>query len=202
MLFRSYTNNPSPIYFAKCPSKRRMTVAQVSRYAWMTMRNSSGSSCCESTVEPTRSQNITVSCRRSATVSSEFWVSSFEFFDFLFSFAFSLLPFDFCLLIFDLLVSAVPHFPQNFAAGRISWPQLGQTCASFVPHSSQKFIPGGFSTPQFRQRIQLLYCIAGRWTRRSTSLKVSSQLLVVSLWLAPFGRFIAYGLWSEPCAIA
>ena len=64
------------------PSKRRMTVAQVSRYAWMTSRSSSGSSCVERAVEPTRSQNITVSCRRSAAVSSEFGVGgsgSFQF---------------------------------------------------------------------------------------------------------------------------
>src|SRR5712692_8096335 len=59
------------MYFARCPSKRRMTVAQVSRYAWMTTRSSSGSSCVERVVDPTRSQNITVNCRLSASGRAE-----------------------------------------------------------------------------------------------------------------------------------
>src|SRR6266704_2565563 len=48
------------------PPYLRTIAATPSRYAAMISRRSSGSSCAASAVEPTRSQNITVSWRRSA----------------------------------------------------------------------------------------------------------------------------------------
>src|SRR5712692_3745560 len=48
-----------------------MTSALTRWYSRTTSRSSSGSSCSESAVEPTRSQNITVNWRRSAEVSLE-----------------------------------------------------------------------------------------------------------------------------------
>jgi hypothetical protein len=100
---------------------------------------------------------MTVNCRLSATVSSEFRVPSSEFCDFLFSFAFSFLPFDFCLLPFDLLVSAVPHSLQNLALPGFSIPQDPQRYTSEAPHSLQNFAPSRFSNSQLEQRMLLLY---------------------------------------------
>src|SRR4029453_6610890 len=56
---------------ATCPSKRVITSEQTCWYARTMSRYSSGSSWLESRVESTRSQNITVSWRRSASGGEE-----------------------------------------------------------------------------------------------------------------------------------
>src|SRR5579884_617714 len=42
-----------------------------------------------------------------------------------------------------LVASGVPHSMQNFALGRLTVPQFGQTTRRF-PHSRQNFAPTGF----------------------------------------------------------
>ena len=59
---------PSPIYFATNPPKRRTVSATHFWYAEIISRISSGSIRAESAVEPTKSENITVTCRRSASL--------------------------------------------------------------------------------------------------------------------------------------
>jgi len=54
------------MYLATKSSSRSMTLAQALQHAPMTARISSGSSRADSAVEPTRSANMTVSCRRAA----------------------------------------------------------------------------------------------------------------------------------------
>src|SRR5712691_8427873 len=109
-----------------------MMVAQVARYAWMTSRSSSGSSCSERAVEPTRSQNITVNWRRSAEVSLESRVWGLE------SGVVFLLAFcPFAPLLPCLPMRGVPQAGQNLAVGLTSCPQLGQARTRAVPHSSQ-----------------------------------------------------------------
>src|SRR5262245_19082021 len=141
------------MYLARYPAKQRITVAQVSRYAWITMRNSSGSSCSDSAVEPTRSQNITVSCRRSASGTAHSLLRAASNPD--------------CVgwLFCDRggaaaagSLRATPHSPQNLAVGRTCWPQLGQAHTSLVPLSSQNFSPSQFSNPHLWHCMPLPYC--------------------------------------------
>lgn len=61
-----YARTPSPSSFVTWPSLTLTAVATLSWYLLMSVRSSSGSSLCESSVELARSQNITVSWRRSA----------------------------------------------------------------------------------------------------------------------------------------
>src|SRR6516162_262955 len=68
-------STPSPMYLAIKPSDPPTISATVRWYAAMISRRSSGSSCAESAVEPTRSQNITVNCRRAAAISMTSWHS-------------------------------------------------------------------------------------------------------------------------------
>src|SRR2546428_1411801 len=125
-----------------------MTSALRRWYARTTARHSSGSSCSESAVEPTRSQNMTVNWRRSAPrtsrTESRVWG----------------------------LVSGgwrgVPHSAQNLACGGFSTSQLGQRCLSEPPHSMQNLAPSRFSVPQAAQRIQLpLYPLCPWWGKRA-----------------------------------
>src|SRR5215472_6730077 len=103
----------------------------------MTSRKSSGSSRADSSVEPTRSQNITVSWRRSAlsvrgavdTAARAGPATS---------------PIGF------------PQPPQNFAAGSFSNPQAGHAEGSGAPHWAQKRLVAVFSALQLGQRIQTL----------------------------------------------
>jgi hypothetical protein len=100
----------------------------------MTSRKSSGSSRAESAVEPTRSQNITVSCRRSApsarrgagTAAGAGAATS---------------------------PIGLPQPPQNLAAGSFSKPQAGQGDGNGAPHSAQKRLAAAFSAVQLGQRI-------------------------------------------------
>src|SRR5258706_8588908 len=100
----------------------------------MISRTSSGSSCDESAVEPTRSQNITVSSRRSAlsmrggagTIVGAGAATS---------------PSD------------LPQPPQNLAVGSFWNPQAGQGDGSGDPHWAQKRLVAAFSTMQLGQRI-------------------------------------------------
>src|ERR1700738_5247199 len=96
---------------------------------------SSGSSRTERAVELTRSQNITVSCRRSAhapagtmcgvgTTGVAAVGSSL------------------------LAVSLLPHAGQNFAPDRMVAPQDGHRPGTEAPHSSQTLLSSGMSAGQ------------------------------------------------------
>src|SRR5262249_15835869 len=107
----------------------------------MTSRKSSGSSCDDRAVEPTRSQNITVSWRRSAPLARG--------------------PGD---TVNGTEVAAtspigLPQPPQNFDAGSFSKPQAGQWNGSGAPHLAQKRLVAAFSAMHFGQRI---WCPQGR----------------------------------------
>src|SRR6516164_4853042 len=101
----------------------------------MTSRKSSGSSRDDRGVEPTRSQNITVSWRRSAVsvrgggdgAGGAGAVAS---------------------------PTGFPQPPQNFAVGSFSKPQAGQGEGSGAPHWAQKRRVAAFSTMQLGQRIR------------------------------------------------
>src|SRR5215468_4981289 len=94
----------------------------------MISRMSSGSRRAERAVEPTRSQNMTVSWRRSAEAEG-------------------------CLLCamssagFAGLsaVSALPHFEQNLAPARLVAPQEEQRTGRAAPHVSQNLLSSGIS---------------------------------------------------------
>src|SRR5262249_42851061 len=128
------------------------------------VRSSSGSSCCESAVEPTRSQNITVNCRRSASAEGggvAFLARS--------------APLRLRLLAGAGLPSvfrAVPHSGQNFAVGRACRPQLGQSRTHEAPHSSQNLAPSGFSNPQLAQRMLPLYSFGLPKARKTSRSRV------------------------------
>src|SRR5262249_28547231 len=98
----------------------------------MISRRSSGSRRDASAVEPTRSQNSTVSCRRSADdtgaggsgdVASGAGVGA-------------------------RMISAAPQSPQNFLPGGFSAPHVAQRVGSGVPQSPQNFFPSGLTAPQ------------------------------------------------------
>src|SRR6516162_6502282 len=100
----------------------------------MTSRKSSGSSREASAVEPTRSQNITVSWRRSAL--SARGGAGIEA-----GAGGAVSPTGF------------PQPPQNFAVGSFSKPQTGHGEGSGAPHSAQKRLLAAFSAMQLGQRI-------------------------------------------------
>src|SRR5450631_936189 len=88
----------------------------------MTSRRSSGSSWCDSAVEPTRSQNITVSCRRSASRAvSRLGKESL------------------------LSVSALPQPPQKSSSGSLTKSHSGHPTPSVAPHLAQKRRPSRFA---------------------------------------------------------
>src|SRR5262252_1077075 len=103
------------MYFATKPSNLPITSETHLWYAPKTSRRSSGSSREASAVEPTRSQNITVSWRRSA-------VSARAGGDGAGGGGAVVLPIGF------------PQPPQNLAAGSFSKPQDGQGAGSGAPH--------------------------------------------------------------------
>ena len=91
---------------------------------------SSGSSREVSAVDPTRSQNITVSWRRSplsARGASD--------------------------VVAPVSPVGLPQPPQNFDASSFSKPHAGQGDGSGDPHSAQKRLVAAFSAVQFGQRI-------------------------------------------------
>src|ERR671932_163898 len=117
----------------------------------MISRRSSGSRRAESAVEPTRSQNITVSWRRSAegfradgkadgsTTHGAAGVDPRAF-----------------------AVSAAPQSPQNLLPDGFSAPHAAQRTGSGAPQSPQNFFPSGLTLPQLGQ--SMLHLIARRWS--------------------------------------
>src|SRR5690348_10101071 len=100
----------------------------------MISRRSSGSSRVARAVEPTRSQNITVSCRRSAedtggglALGSESGGGGGDE---------------------AATTSFRPHSEQNFAPGTFAWPHPEQRNGSAAPHWLQNLLPSGMSPPQ------------------------------------------------------
>src|ERR1700739_1196680 len=100
----------------------------------MTSRRSSGSRRDESSVEPTRSQNITVSCRRSAT-STRGAAGAMS------GAGVAAAPIG------------LPQPPQNSAGGSFSKPQFAQGEGSAAPQRAQKRLVAAFSAMQLGQRI-------------------------------------------------
>src|ERR1700674_3808494 len=111
----------------------------------MISRMSSGSSRAERAVEPTRSQNMIASWRRSAPTGA------------------SLIP--------DAEpsgggsvegaaglsgVSVLPHFEQNFAPARLAAPQDRQRAGRAAPHTSQKRLSSGISEWQLGHSMSAL----------------------------------------------
>src|ERR1700752_4361873 len=100
----------------------------------MTSRKSSGSSRADSAVEPTRSQNITASCRRSAA--STRGVAG---------------------LATGVGAAAapigLPQPPQNSAEASFSKPQSAHGEGSTAPQRAQKRLVAAFSAMQLGQRI-------------------------------------------------
>src|SRR5579863_10543113 len=90
----------------------------------MTSRRSSGSRRVESAVEPTRSQNITVSWRRSAAAPAR-----------------------------AASPSATPHCAQKREPGALAWPQAAQLKACGAPHCGQKRLSPGISLLQLGQAL-------------------------------------------------
>src|SRR5215471_1511185 len=123
-----------------CPSKCLITCAQVSWYAVSTSVSSSGSSCWESAVEPTRSQNITVSWRRVASTSSGPPLV-------LATVAGRVGGAGSAAVGGDPDASAIPQPPQNFSPGSFTKPQTAHGPASAAPHSLQKRRPSRLATP-------------------------------------------------------
>src|SRR6202022_2780096 len=96
---------------------------------------SSGSSRAESTVELTRSQNITVSCRRSADAPPD------TMGDVGTAGVAALGP-------RSLAVSLLPHAGQNFAPERMAAPQDAHRPGRAAPHASQNLLSSGMSARQ------------------------------------------------------
>src|SRR5215471_16724814 len=98
----------------------------------MISRRSSGSRRDASGVEPTRSQNSTVSCRRSADDIGPAGRGD----------AVSAGAPD------ARMVSAAPQSEQNFLSGGFSVPQAVQRTGRGVPQSPQNFFPSKLAAPQ------------------------------------------------------
>src|SRR6516225_5655401 len=119
------------MYLATKPSKRPTVSATQRWYTPMISRKSSGSRRDESAVEPTRSQNSTVSCRRSADgigaavrgVAASAGALGAR------------------------VVSAAPQSAQNLLSGGFSAPHATQRTGSDVPHLPQNFLPSGLAAP-------------------------------------------------------
>src|SRR5215469_12863786 len=100
----------------------------------MVSRHSSGSRRAAISVEPTRSQNNTVRCRRSppaAATMGEIPAAA----------AGTASP------------KAAPHSPQNLSSGWFVAPHLGQVTTSGAPQAAQNLRPSRLSLPHFEQRI-------------------------------------------------
>src|SRR5712671_4223393 len=88
---------------------------------------SSGSSLAESAVDPTRSQNSTVSCRRSTGRESRAVGTTAG----------------------ESTRNLVPQSPQNLFGTRFAAPQAGQRRTTAAPHCPQNFFCSGTSAAQF-----------------------------------------------------
>src|SRR6185503_12130198 len=93
---------------------------------------SSGSSLAESAVDPTRSQNRTVSCRRSIGRKSGVVGATAG----------------------GGTRNSLPQSPQNLFRAGFAAPQAGQRRAAAAPHCPQYFLCGGTSAAQFVQCIR------------------------------------------------
>ena len=102
------------MYFATKPSYRRTVAATLPWKALITSRRSSGSIAEASAVESTRSQNITVTCRRSACATTSL---------------------DGRLGVAS--ANAAPQLPQNLLSGAFSAPHAAQEGGSAAPQSPQ-----------------------------------------------------------------
>src|SRR2546423_349370 len=105
----------------------------------MISRMSSGSSRAESAVEPTRSQNRTVSWRRSAEPVCELCGAAASIVEP----AAASTPID---------GSLCPHSKQNLALAGLVLPHDGQRPRRAAPHSRQNLLPPGTSALQLGQR--------------------------------------------------
>jgi hypothetical protein len=93
---------------------------------------SSGSRLAESAVDPTRSQNSTVSCRRSiGRVSRDVGIAAGE-----------------------AARNLVPQSPQNLFRAGFAAPQAAQRRTTAAPHSPQNFLRSATSAAQFVQCIR------------------------------------------------
>ena len=108
------------------PSKRATASVTLLRYAPSRSRISSGSRRAERPVEPTRSQNITVSRRRSAAL-AEFDAAAHR-------------EGDFSTAVV-CPASLLPHSPQNLADPRLPVPHAGQGMDNGVRHAVQNCAP-------------------------------------------------------------
>src|SRR5262245_59337241 len=135
----------------------------------MTSRNSSGSSFSASGVEPTKSQNMTVSWRRSASGAAGRACPAVG--DVVGRLAFLAVVVPWRLRPFagrgvPAALKGMPQWPQNFACGAFSKLHWAQRRVSAVPHSLQNFSPSGFSNPQLRHCIGPLYSFGVSETRK------------------------------------
>src|SRR5262245_11000942 len=89
----------------------------------------------ERAVEPTRSQNITVSCRRSAAAGAGFASGGGA------AIGVRSVP----------VVSVAPQPPQYLAVGGLSFRQAAQGIGNAAPHSRQNWFPAGTSARQLEQ---------------------------------------------------
>jgi len=105
----------------------------------MTSRRSSGSSCVDRAVEPTRSQNITAIWRRSATLAARVacgGAGAGEGAE-----AAGASP------------SLAPHCVQNLEPAALAWPQDAQAKACGAPHCGQNLLSAGMSLAQLGQAL-------------------------------------------------
>src|SRR5258707_280166 len=100
----------------------------------MTSRRSSGSSRTESAVEPTRSQNMTVSCRRSADDAAGAVAGDGG----------------------EPGANAAPQLAQNLACGGLRWPHDRQAGGSDTPQWMQNLLASGISALQLGQSMSHL----------------------------------------------
>jgi hypothetical protein len=98
----------------------------------MIVLKSSGSSPAESAVDPTKSQNSTVSCRRSIGRESRAVGTTAE----------------------ESTRNLVPQSPQNLLSAGFAAPQAAQRRTTAAPHCPQNFLCSGTSAAQFVQCIR------------------------------------------------
>src|SRR5215472_16008370 len=137
---------------------------------------SSGSSRVESAVEPTRSQNMTVSRRRSADAATgvigEAAANSVAL-----------------QVVGALAVRSLPHSAQNLAFGRFALPQEGQRASSAAPQAMQNLPVSGVSEWQFGHSMSApyptsrVYCFRVIVARQAGTEMRAAAFLSVSAWL-------------------
>ena len=136
--YPKYVSKPSPIYLATKPPERVIVSAQHRWYALIISRVSSGSSRVDSAVDPTKSQNITVSWRRSGLgigCCAEAAVGA---------------------AASEPAVGAArlaPHSEQNFDPARFWAPHATHRNGTAAPQSLQNLLPSGTSALQLGHSI-------------------------------------------------